>query len=99
LPSTIEGLPVALLEAMNYGNCCVSSDIPENLEAMENHGYTFRNREPKDLRRVLQDLIENPEKVNAKKKSAKEHVRQNYSWDNVTDQMEALYSSLVERRL
>ncbi|OGP13274.1 MAG: hypothetical protein A2052_02145, partial [Deltaproteobacteria bacterium GWA2_54_12] len=23
LPSTMEGLPVALLEAMNYGNCCV----------------------------------------------------------------------------
>ena len=32
LPSTLEGLPIALLEAMSYGNCCVASDIPENLE-------------------------------------------------------------------
>lgn len=99
LPSTVEGLPVALLEAMNYGNCCVSSDIPENLEAMEHHGYTFRNRDPQDLRHVLRELIEHPEKVNAKKKSALEHVRQHYSWDKVADQMEALYWSLIKSKI
>ncbi len=97
LPSTMEGLPVALLEAMNYGNCCVSSDIPENLEAMEDHGYTFCNRDPEDLRRVLKYLIENPDKVKVKKIAALEHVRRNYSWDSVADQMEALYLSLVEQ--
>ncbi len=95
LPSTLEGLPVALLEAMNYGNCCVSSDIPENLEAVENYGYTFRNRDVADLRRVLADLIENPQKVLGKKLPALEHVRRNYSWDRVTDQMEDLYLSLL----
>jgi glycosyltransferase involved in cell wall biosynthesis len=98
LPSTLEGLPVALLEAMNYGNCCVSSDIPENLEALEHHGYTFRNRNVEDLRRLLKELIENPEKVELKKKAAMGHVRQYYSWDRVTDQMEELYLSLVNKR-
>ena len=98
LPSTLEGLPVALLEAMNYGNCCVSSDIPENLEAVEDHGYIFRNRDPDDLRHVLDDLIEHPEKVKAKKTAAREHVQLNYSWDSVTDQMEALYLSLIKKR-
>ena len=39
LPSTLEGLPIALLEAMNYGNCCLVSDIPENLEAIGNAGF------------------------------------------------------------
>ena len=95
LPSTLEGLPVALLEAMNYGNCCVSSDIPENLEAVEDYGYTFRNRDAGDLRHVLTDLIEHPHKVYEKKRPAQEHVRKNYSWDAVTDQMEALYLSLL----
>lgn len=98
LPSTLEGLPVALLEAMNYGNCCVSSDIPENLEALEGHGYTFRNRDPEDLGSLLRELIENPDKVNAKKNSAQEHVRRNYSWDDVAFQMEQLYISLVRKR-
>ncbi len=94
LPSMLEGLPVALLEAMNYGNCCLSSDIPENLEAVEDYGYTFRNRDASDLRRVLFDLIEHPSKVHEKKRPALEHVRKNFSWDAVADQMETLYLSL-----
>jgi glycosyltransferase involved in cell wall biosynthesis len=97
LPSTLEGLPVALLDAMNYSNCCVSSDIPENIEALETHGYTFRNRDPEDLSRVLKDLIMHPIKVEEKKTAALEHVRKNYSWDRVTDQMEELYNSLIKK--
>jgi glycosyltransferase involved in cell wall biosynthesis len=94
-PSTLEGLPVALLEAMNYGNCCLASDIPENLEALEKYGYTFKNRDWKDLHRVLADLIANPDKVEKMKFPAREHVRRNYSWDRVTDMMEELYKSVV----
>lgn len=95
LPSTLEGLPVALLEAMNYGNCCVASDIPENLEALGNFGYTFCNRDSADLRHVLQKLVDDPNLVILKMAGAKEHVRNNYSWDRVTDEYEALYLSLL----
>lgn len=95
LPSTLEGLPIALLEAMSYGNCCVASDIPENLEAMEQYGYTFKSRDPKDLKRVLTGLIEHPEKAEEKKKMARSHVLRNYSWDKITDQMEKFYFSLL----
>ena len=98
LPSTIEGLPVALLEAMNFGNCCLASDIPENLEALETYGYTFRNRDAGDLHRALKDLIANPEKVAGKKEPALAHVRRNYSWDRVADQMEDLYLSVLKNR-
>jgi len=98
LPSTLEGLPVALLEAMNYGNCCLASDIPENLEALETYGYTFRNRDQEDLARVLGKLINNPDLVVEKRSAAQEHVRCNYSWDRVTDQMEALYLSLISEK-
>lgn len=96
LPSTLEGLPIALLEAMSYGNCCVASDIPENLEAIEDYGYIFRNRDTDDLRKVLEDLIKHPEKVEQKKEAAREYVLKNYSWDTITDQMEELYFSMVE---
>jgi glycosyltransferase involved in cell wall biosynthesis len=96
LPSTLEGLPIALLEAMSYGNCCAASDIAENLEAIEEHGYTFRNRDPADLRSVLTGLIELPEKVEEKKEMAMRHVLRNYSWDQITDQMEALYFSILD---
>lgn len=98
LPSTLEGLPVALLDAMNYGNCCLSSDIPENLEAIEDKGYTFRNRDWQDLRRVLAELLLHPDRAERMRGAALEHVRQNYSWDRVTDQMEALYVSLLKKK-
>jgi len=83
---------------MNYGNCCLSSDIPENLEAVEDCGYTFRNRDPEDLRRVLANLLASPQMVEKKKTAALTHVRRNYSWDRVTDQMEALYRGILEKK-
>ncbi|MFA5905019.1 MAG: glycosyltransferase family 4 protein [Desulfobacula sp.] len=97
LPSTLEGLPIALLEAMSYGNCCLASDIPENLEAVENFGFTFKNRDVGDLREKLDTLIRNPEKVEEKKKTARAHVLNHYSWDTITDQMEELYFSILRR--
>ena len=97
LPSTAEGLPIALLEAMSYGKCCVASDIPENLEVLEGYGYTFRSRDTEDLRRVLAELIGDLRKVEERKKKARNHVLQNYSWDKIAEQMEALYLSLLNR--
>lgn len=99
LPSTLEGLPIALLEAMNYGNCCVASDIPENLEAIETYGFTFRNRDIDDLSRLLAELINKPGKVTEMRSAARDHVRRNYSWDSVTDQLEALYLSLTNEQI
>ena len=87
---------MALLEAMNYGNCCLASDIPENLEALENNGYTFHNRDVADLCRILNELIKNPQKVEEKKIPAVHHVRCNYSWVRVADEMESLYRSILE---
>ncbi|MGD0660104.1 MAG: glycosyltransferase family 4 protein [Syntrophorhabdales bacterium] len=98
LPSTLEGLPIALLEAMSYGNCCVASDIRENRETLEGHGYTFRNRDAHDLRNVLDDLMRNPDKVEAKKQAARDHVLRHYSWDLIADRMEELYRSLLEEQ-
>jgi len=97
LPSTLEGLPIALLEAMSYGNCCVASDIPENLEAIEGFGYTFRNRDANDLFKVLKYLIDRPEKVKAAREPSRQHVLANYSWEKITDDMESLYYSLLRR--
>jgi len=84
------------LEAMNYGNCCLASDIPENVEVLEDHGYLFRNRDPADLQRALSELIEDPGKIALKKELAKEHVGRTYSWDRVADEMEALYFSVIQ---
>jgi glycosyltransferase involved in cell wall biosynthesis len=96
LPSEIEGLPISLLEAMNYSNCVLVSDIPENLEALEGHGYTFANKDTKDLQRMLNLLLERKDLVDDRKESAKRHVLENYHWDKIVDMYENLYSSMLE---
>ena len=42
LPSDLEGMPLSLLEAMSYGNCCLTSDIEECSDVMEDCGVTFK---------------------------------------------------------
>lgn len=43
IPSDLEGMPMSLLEAMSYGNCCLTSDIPECMEVVEGHAATFHH--------------------------------------------------------
>jgi len=96
LPSELEGLPIALLEAMSYGNCCLVSDIPENLEAIAGNGYTFKNKNEDDLSKMLKFLIENRDKVETVKTQARNYVIENYSWDIITDKLEKTYYSLLK---
>ena len=42
LPSDLEGMPLSLLEAMSYGNCCLVSDIPECSEVVEDKALIFK---------------------------------------------------------
>jgi glycosyltransferase involved in cell wall biosynthesis len=95
LPSEVEGLSIALLEAMSYGNCCLASDIPENLEAVRTFGYSFKSKDVKDLKTKLEFLISNPEKVSEIKAGASQHVLQNYSWDSIADEWENFYQKVL----
>ena len=61
LPSDLEGLSLALLDAMAAGVCVLTSDIAENLEVVENVGFTFKRGDQADLERMLDRLIHDPE--------------------------------------
>ncbi len=91
LPSDLEGMPLSLLEAMSYGNCCVVSDIPECAEVVEDRAAVFERSDVQDLKRVLQELLNNPEKMNDYKKSATEFICSKYNWDDVVDKTLKLY--------
>ncbi|HEY3418198.1 MAG TPA: glycosyltransferase family 4 protein [Armatimonadota bacterium] len=96
-PSEIEGLSIALLEAMSYGLCCLVSDIPENLEAIAGHGVTFHNADVADLSRRLQQLLTTEGLPDIIAANATEHIRRQYSWDRITNEFEACYQTLVAR--
>lgn len=91
LPSDLEGMPLSLLEAMSYGNCCVTSDIAECANVMENHGLTFPKADVNALRELLQSLCDDPERVNGYRSGASAYITGKYNWDDVTEKTLELY--------
>jgi glycosyltransferase involved in cell wall biosynthesis len=91
-PSEVEGLSIALLEAMGHSRCCLVSDIPENLEAIGDAGVWFQQRDAADLSKKLCELLAAPAMRRAKGAKAQLRVREEYSWDRVTDCFETLYA-------
>lgn len=93
LPSDLEGMPLSLLEAMSYGNCCVTSDIKECSEVMEDHGICFPKGDVEALRKILQGLCNMPEGVEEYRKTAAEFICEKYNWDQVVEETLSLYTS------
>lgn len=91
LPSDLEGMPLSLLEAMSYGNCCVTSDIEECAAVMEDYGLTFPKGDTEALAALLQKLCDKPELVEACRKTAADFILQKYNWDDVTQRTLELY--------
>lgn len=91
LPSDLEGMPLSLLEAMSYGNCCLTSDIKECSEVTQNKGVTFKKSDVKDLINVMKDLINEPNKVQKYKDEAQDYILNKYNWDDVVQKTLNLY--------
>ena len=94
LPSDLEGMPLCLLEAMSYGNCCVTSDIPECTEVCGDHGFAFQKGNTADLKRLLEQLLSQPDMVKCCKATAADYILQKYNWDQVTERTLELYEQV-----
>ncbi|MBQ7278697.1 MAG: glycosyltransferase family 4 protein [Clostridia bacterium] len=91
LPSDLEGMPLSLLEAMSYGNCCLTSDIEECAQVVEDKGVLFPRGNVAALRGKLQELLDNPRQVAAYKAEAQEFILSKYNWDEVVRRTLDLY--------
>lgn len=96
LPSDLEGMPLSLLEAMSYGNCCLVSDIAECAEVVEDKAVVFRKSDVNDLREKLQQLCDHPEQVEKYKEQAADFICNKYSWDDVVERTLMLYARRIE---
>lgn len=95
LPSNLEGMANALLEAMSYDNCCLISDIPENTEVVEKKAVWFKKGNVEDLKNELQNLLDHPEFVEKYRKGAGDYVLKKYNWDYIVEQMLDIYSGNI----
>lgn len=91
LPSDLEGMPLSLLEAMSYGNCCLVSDIAECVEVVEDKAVIFKKSDVDDLRDKLQMLCNTPASGESYKENASKFICAKYNWDEVVQETFSLY--------
>ena len=94
-PSDLEGMPLSLLEAMSFGRACLVSDIPENLETVNNTGLIFKHSSVEDLAKQFDKLISDSELVQKLGKQSKQYCDLNYNWDTTCEKTLKLYESLL----
>jgi glycosyltransferase involved in cell wall biosynthesis len=99
LPSDLEGLSLALLDAMGAGLCVLTSDVPENREAVADAGFTFRRGDVADLADRLRFLIANPAVRKAAGLAAKRRIREHYQWPKIAEEIEQVYLETMGKEL
>jgi glycosyltransferase involved in cell wall biosynthesis len=96
LPSDLEGLSLALLDAMGSRLCVVASDVPENVEAVDDAGFTFLRGNANDLADRLRFLIANPAVREAAGRMAQDRVREHYLWPDIATDIEKAYFKVMD---
>lgn len=91
LPSDLEGMPLSLLEAMSYGNCCLVSDIEECASVVEDHALIFHKSNVEDLKNKLQEACDHPDIVKRYQAQAADFICKKYNWDEVVEKTLELY--------
>lgn len=91
LPSDLEGMPISLLEAMSYGNCCLTSDIAECTEVCEENAVYFKKGDENSLYDALKALLSDNELVSRYKSSSGEYICSKYNWQSVCNKTTELY--------
>jgi len=91
LPSDLEGLSLALLDAMGAGLCVLTSDVPENREVVDGAGFTFKRGDAADLAERLRFLIANPAVREAAGRTARKRIEDQYQWRKIAEDIERAY--------
>ena len=95
LPSQLEGLPLAMLEAMQEGVPVLASDIPVHKQLIsKERGILFPVGDLDSCVGCLDWAIHHPQELAVMAKSARNHVQAFYNWDDITAKTLNLYATL-----
>ena len=94
LPSDLEGLSLALIEAMYEGIPVVASDIPPNQELIgSNRGLLFKAGDLESCTSCLKQALSCLPKLKRMAKEAQKHVEVNYNWNQIFREYLNLYEN------
>ncbi len=94
----VGGTHPALLEGMGFGNCVLANDVPEHREVLSDSGLYFNTKKPEDLKDKMQFLLDNPKVVKEYQKKAAKIIKDNYTWDKITEGYETLFCRMLKFR-
>lgn len=94
LPSSHEGLPLALLEALSYGVPVLVSDIPSNLEVVDQPAHVFQVGNINDLKEKMASLASGRLEAGAREMLRRENIRR-YDWTDIATRTSAAYAELI----
>jgi glycosyltransferase involved in cell wall biosynthesis len=100
LPSSIEGLSLAMLEAMACGVCTVATDVGTDGDALRGAGIVLDPTAlPAELPAALRLLIEMPELTEVLGRAARRRAEERYSLERNIDAVLQLYRDVVPGRV
>ncbi|NTW27518.1 MAG: glycosyltransferase family 4 protein [Candidatus Moranbacteria bacterium] len=94
-PSESEGMSLSLLEAMGHGLTPLVSDIKENLDVIEQDGFSFTSKSVLSLRDRLAYLLSRPAEVAKIGLLAKQRIQDEFSWDSIVKKTLEVYKSVL----
>ena len=97
LPSSHEGLPISVLEAMSYGLPVLVSDIAPHLELGLDDDQYFKLGDIGDLSAHMVSLATRGWPAE-RRRSVRERVLREYDWNHIAVETAALYHEVARRR-
>jgi glycosyltransferase involved in cell wall biosynthesis len=100
LPSSFEGLPISVLEAMASGTAVVASNIG-GVDELVHHNVTGLLVEPRDapaLAGAIRRLVDDPALAARLADAARENVAQEFSASTMARRVAAVYDRVLERQ-
>lgn len=92
LPSDLEGLPLAMLEAMREGIPIVASNIaPHQQLISSDRGMLFKAGSATSCAEILEEAMLKPDYLAKMAKKAQDHIKANYDWEQITTDNLAVY--------
>lgn len=96
--SEAENFPIVLLEAMTAGLAIITTNDTGCAEVVGNSAILVPSKNPEQIKKALEKLINNPKLCSELGKSARERAERYFGWDSVSAKHINLYNQITGKQ-
>jgi glycosyltransferase involved in cell wall biosynthesis len=98
LPSSNEGMPRTVLEALACRTPVVTTALPQLESVADRAGITVPKGATEELEEAIELLLRRPELRNEMGEVGRERVEEHYSWENTVRETTEIYYDVIDER-